>query len=176
MSPRGIHRFNGLYRLTKTIKRSQNKIPNVAYSEVTEEPHNNPVMLIHRDKTNRSLYRILSRMHTRVQKRSQNAMLDDVSTVFRIYKYFYNRKVKLYDFWKQFGICVFLFYIPQSFETPEVLKYLGGFGLGKLRIINAENDELDQEACIKRKFDESSSPGLATDSFKQSNYMFRITK
>ena len=109
LNPRGIHRFNGLYRLTKTIKRSQNKIPNVAYSEVTEEPHNNPVMLIHRDKTNRGLYRILSRMHTRVQKRSQNAMLDDVSTVFRIYKYFNNQKVKLYDFWKQFDICAFLF-------------------------------------------------------------------
>ena len=79
-NPRGW--FNGLYRLTKTIKRSQNIAPKVVYSEAAEEPDNNPLLFIHRDKTNRSLYRILSRMHTRVQKRSQNAMLDDVSSVF----------------------------------------------------------------------------------------------
>ena len=89
---RGIHRFNGLYRLTKTIKRSHNVVPTVDYSEVTEEPDNNPNLFIHRDKTSRILYRILSRMHTRVQKRSQKAMPDDVSAVFLIFKYFKSNK------------------------------------------------------------------------------------
>ena len=81
-NPRGIHRFNGLYRLTKTIKRSRNIPPTVVYSEGAEKPDNDPDYFIHRDKTSRSLYRILSRMHTRVQKRSQKAMQDDVSSVF----------------------------------------------------------------------------------------------
>ena len=59
------------------------------------------------------------------------------------------------------------------------MKYLGGFGLGKLRIINAENDELDHEACNKRYPEESSSPGSAIDNRstindQQSNYMFRM--
>ena len=81
-NPRGIHRFNGLYRLTKTIKRSRNIPPTVVYSEGAEKTDNDPDYFIHRDKTSRSLYRILSRMHTRVQKRSQKAMQDDVSSVF----------------------------------------------------------------------------------------------
>ena len=82
--PRGMHRFSGLYRLTKTLKRSQNIAPTIVYSEVAEEPDNDPLLFIDRDKTSRTLYRILSRMHTRVQKRSQKTMQDDVSSVFRL--------------------------------------------------------------------------------------------
>ena len=80
-NPRGLHRFNGLYRLTKTLKRSQKTAPTVVYPEVAEEPDIDPLLFIHHDKTSRSLYRILTRMHTRVQKRSQKEMQNDVSSL-----------------------------------------------------------------------------------------------
>ena len=56
-------------------------VPLVISSEDTEDLSNNPYLFIHDGRTCRRLYRILSRMNTKVQKRSQKTMPDNISPI-----------------------------------------------------------------------------------------------
>ena len=76
---------------------------------------------------------------------------------------------------------MFLFFqVYPNFESPEMLKYFGGFRLEKRRnpypIIKARNDDSFLEANGKIGSDRSSTSGSPAEQLGQMSYLFRLTK